>query len=58
MVRREVPHSIKRANIDKTQLPEKTADTCSSVDFIIREIFVGSHHNQCNEIEDKDSNRS
>ena len=55
MVRREVPHSIKRTNIDKTQFPEKTADTCSSVDFIIREIFVGSHHNQCNEIEDKDS---
>ena len=55
MVRREVPLSIKRTNVDKTQFPEKTADTCSLVDFIIREIFVGSHHNQCNKIEDKDS---
>ena len=54
MVRREVPLPIKRSNFERTPGTEKTENTCSKIDYIMRDIFMGSHHSKCKVFEDED----
>lgn len=42
-----MPQPIKRSNFDRTPGTEKREDNCSHNDYIIRDIFMGSHHSKC-----------
>ena len=51
-----MPLLINKQTIDDIQVQEKNYSTCSHMDYIMRVIFVGSHHkhNQCFESKDND----